>query len=86
MQEFDKTVALLNARFDNGRKNTELYNQAMTKLVETTFSANFSEFNKQQADLADIEREVADHLRATNDAIYEQNKAWIDAGKALGRL
>ena len=83
MQEFDKTVALLNQRFDYGRKNTELYAQAMTKLVETTFSSNFDEFNKQQAELADIEKDVAAHLKATNDAIYEQNQAWMDAGRAL---
>ena len=83
MQEFDKTVALLNQRFDYGRKNTELYAQAMNKLIETTFSSNFDEFNKQQAELADIEKDVAAHLKATNDAIYEQNQAWMDAGRAL---
>ena len=43
MQEFDKTVALLNQRFDYGRKSTELYEQAMTKLVESTFANNFKE-------------------------------------------
>lgn len=43
MQEFDKTVALLNARFDYGRKSTELYEQAMTKLVEGAFANNFKE-------------------------------------------
>lgn len=43
MQEFDKTVALLNARFDYGRKSTELYEQAMAKLVESTFANNFKE-------------------------------------------
>jgi hypothetical protein len=83
LKEFDKQVALLNARFDGGRKNTDLYAQAMTKLIETTFSANFAEFNKQQAELADIEKDVAAHLKATNDAIYEQNQAWMDAGRAL---
>ncbi len=80
---FDKQVALLNARFDGGRKNTELYEQAMTKLVETTFSNNFTEFNKQLADQDETQRLVADHLKATNDALFEQQQAWADAGSAL---
>jgi hypothetical protein len=83
MAAFDKQVALLNARFDGGRKNTELYTQAMTKLVETTFSNNFTEFNKQLADQDETQRLVADHLKATNDALFEQQQAWADAGSAL---
>lgn len=80
---FDKQVALLNARFDGGRKSTELYNQAMTRLVETTFSANFAEFNKQLADQDETQRAVAEHLKATNDELFEQQQAWIEAGNAL---
>lgn len=80
---FDKQVALLNARFDGGRKNTELYTQAMTKLVETTFSANFTEFNKQMAEQDETQRMVAEHLKATNDAIYAQQQEWSEAGAAL---
>lgn len=80
---FDKQVALLNARFDGGRKSTELYNQAMTKLVESTFAANFTEFNAQLAEQDETQRLVAEHLKATNDAIYEQQQAWADAGAAL---
>jgi len=83
LAEFDKQVALLNARFDGGRKNTELYTQAMTKLVNTTFSANFTEFNKQLADQDETQRLVADHLKATNDELYAQQQAWSDAGAAL---
>lgn len=83
LKEFDKQVALLNARFDGGRKSTELYNQAMTKLVESTFSANFDEFNKQLAAQDETQRMVAEHLKSTNDALYEQQQAWIDAGKSL---
>lgn len=80
---FDKQVALLNARFDGGRKSTDLYNQAMSKLVETTFSANFTEFNKQLAEQDETQRLVAEHLKSTNDAIYEQQQAWVEVGKAL---
>lgn len=83
LAEFDKTVAQLNARFDGGRKNTELYTQAMSKLVETTFSANFTEFNKQLAEQDETQRMVAEHLKATNDALFEQQQAWADAGSAL---
>jgi lambda family phage tail tape measure protein len=83
LAEFDKTVAQLNARFDGGRKNTELYTQAMTKLVETTFSANFTEFNKQLAEQDETQRLTAEHLKATNDALYVQQQAWADAGAAL---
>lgn len=80
---FDKQVALLNARFDGGRKSTELYNQAMTKLVETTFAANFAQFTKDLAEQDETQRLVADHLKATNDELFEQQQAWIDAGKAI---
>lgn len=80
---FDKQVALLNARFDGGRKSTELYNQAMTRLVETTFSANFTDFNKQLGDQDETQRLVAEHLKATNDELFEQQQAWIEAGNAL---
>ena len=83
MAEFDKQVALLNARFDGGRKNAELYAQAMTKLVEATFSGNFAEYNKQLDSEAETQRLVAEHLKATNDALYEQNQAWIEAGRAI---
>ncbi len=80
---FDKQVALLNARFDGGRKSTELYNQAMTKLVETTFSSNFSEFNRQLAEQDETQRMVAEHLKATNDELFDQQQAWTEAGRAL---
>lgn len=83
LEAFDKQVALLNQRFDGGRKNAELYSQAMTKLVESTFSANFSEFNKQLQEQDETQRLVADHLQATNDALYAQQQAWVDAGRAL---
>lgn len=80
---FDKQVALLNARFDGGRKSTELYNQAMTKLVETTFAANFAQYTKDLAEQDETQRLVADHLKATNDELFQQQQAWTDAGRAL---
>lgn len=80
---FDKQVALLNARFDGGRKSTELYNQAMTNLVETTFAANFAQFTKDLAEQDETQRLVADHLKATNDELFQQQQAWTDAGRAL---
>lgn len=62
MQAFDKQVALLNQRFDSGRKNTELYTQAMTRLVQTTFADNW----KQAADDAEFFRMVeADGIKTT---------------------
>lgn len=59
LADFEKNVGLLNARFDNGRKNTELYTQAMTKLIETAFSTNFTEFDKQLKDSNAASKEYA---------------------------
>lgn len=62
LQAFDKQVALLNQRFDSGRKNTELYTQAMTLLVQRTFAGNW----KQAADDAEFFRQVeADGIKTT---------------------
>lgn len=83
LKEFDKQVALLNSRFNYGKKDADLYAQAMTKLVESTFSSNFSDFNKQLAEQSETQRAVADHLQATNDSLFEQQQAWTDAGRAL---
>jgi len=80
---FDKQVALLNARFDGGRKNAELYAQAMTKLVESTFSSNFSDYAKQLAEQDETQRMVAEHMLDTENAINAQKQEWIDAGKAI---
>lgn len=83
LKEFDKQVALLNSRFNYGKKDADLYAQAMTKLVESTFSSNFSDFNKQLAEQSETQRAVADHLQATNDALFEQQQAWTEAGQSL---
>lgn len=83
LEAFDKQVALLNQRFDGGRKNVELYSQAMTKLVESTFSANFSAGEKYLADQQRIADFDIAKIEAENDAIYEQSKAWTEAGKAI---
>jgi len=79
MREFDKTVALLNARFNNGTKDVELYTQAMSKLIEKTFAGNY----KTKAYNDETERMVAEHLKATTDELRAQKQEWIDAGKAI---
>ncbi len=43
LRDFEEKVALLNQRFNYGKKDAELYTQAMTKLVESTFANNFKE-------------------------------------------
>jgi len=83
MAAFDAQVAALNERFDSGRKSTELYDQAMTKLVETAFAGNFAEYNAQLAEQDETQRLLAEHLQATNDALYEQQQAWEEAGRTL---
>lgn len=83
LAEFDKQVALLNARFDGGRKNAELYTQAMTKLVETTFAGNFTEYNRQLAEQEETQRAVAEHTENTNRILREQAAEWDEAGRAL---
>ncbi|MHB1100711.1 MAG: hypothetical protein ACYCZR_14265, partial [Burkholderiales bacterium] len=80
LAEFDKQVALLNQRFDYGRKSTELYSQAMTKLVQGTFSNNFKEAANDAEFMAMV---AADGAKTT----AEWNKNLRDLANApLGRL
>lgn len=67
LKEFDKQVALLNQRFAFGTKDTELYGQAMTALIERTFANNF----KQAADDAEFWNMVT---RDGQDTINEANR------------
>lgn len=83
LKEFDKQVALLNQRYESGRVGIELYNQAMTKLVETTFATNFTEHNKQMAEQAETQGAVDEHLQATTEVLHEQNRAWVEAGRTI---
>jgi lambda family phage tail tape measure protein len=83
LKEFDKQVALLNQRFNYGKKDADLYAQAMTKLVESTFSNNFKQAADDAKEFDETQRLVADHLKETNDALYEQSQAWTEAGKSL---
>lgn len=79
MKEFEKNVALLNARFDFGRKSAELYEQAMTKLVETTFAGRF----KQAADDQSFMNEV---LQDGQDTINESNRRMAEWKETLGEV
>ncbi|MFH2082068.1 MAG: hypothetical protein ABIK08_11355 [Pseudomonadota bacterium] len=80
LAEFDKQVALLNQRFDYGRKSSELYSQAMTKLVQGTFSNNFKEAANDAEFMAMV---AADGAKTT----AEWNKNLRDLANApLGRL
>lgn len=71
LAEFDKQVALLNARFDGGRKNTELYTQAMTKLVETSFADNFKQFADDQEFMNLVMQDGQDTINETNRSTEE---------------
>jgi hypothetical protein len=65
LREFEKTVAQLNDRFNYGKKDPELYAQAMTKVVESTFSNNF----RQAAEDAEFMNVViADGQTTINEA------------------
>lgn len=83
LKEFDKQVGLLNQRFAFGRKDADLYAQAMTKLVESTFADSFRAHADALREEAETQRMVAEHLRETEEAIRAQDQAWVDAGKAL---
>lgn len=70
LREFEEKVALLNQRFNYGQKDAELYAQAMTKLVESTFANNFKEaandaefMAMKEADGAKTTAEWAQNLR-----------------------
>lgn len=83
MEEFDKKVAQLNARFDSGRKSSELYTQAMTKLIETAFSGNFSQAMTER--IAN-EKKLADEIDRTIDVLDERALAESDSFEALEDL
>lgn len=74
MQEFDRTVALLNQRFDHGRRGAEQYAQAMTILVERTFADNFKRAAEDAEFMADVLR---DGMQTINDANANQ-RDWAD--------
>ncbi|WP_287383324.1 phage tail tape measure C-terminal domain-containing protein, partial [Ralstonia sp.] len=90
LQEFERMVGLLNRRFDYGARDADLYTQAMTRLVQTTFADQIragdealraqAQTMRDNADWAQLEEE---HLQGTLDAIEAQAQAWRDAGRAL---
>lgn len=84
LKKFESDVALLNARFDYGRKSTELYTQAMTRLVETSFSDSF----KRAADDAEFLRMVEeDGIRTTQEWRQNlQDLANMDMARLNGML
>jgi hypothetical protein len=83
IKEFEQTVALLNQRFNFGKKDAELYAQAMTKVVESTFGDRY----KMAEDLAKEQQRLSDYfidqIEAENDAIYAQSDAWKEAERSL---
>lgn len=83
LKEFDKNVALLNQRFAFGRKDAELYAQAMTKLIDSTFADSFRQHAEALREEAETQRLVEEHLRETEAAIRAQDEAWREAGRAL---
>jgi len=83
MAAFDKQVALLNARFDGGRKNTELYEQAMTKLVETSFADNFKQFADDQEFMNLVMQDGQDTINETNRSTEEWKATVAATSKEL---
>jgi len=81
--EYEKLQAMLNARFSKGAVSGKQYAEALTALRQGYFSEELKAFNDKLAYNAETEAMVAEQLKATNDAIYEQNQAWQDAGAAL---
>jgi len=71
LREFDKTVALINQRFNYGKKDTELYTQVMTKLVETTFANNFKQFAEDQKFMTMVMQDGKDTIKETNQAMQD---------------
>ncbi len=83
LAEFDKQVALLNARFDSGRKNTELYEQAMTKLVETAFDDNFKQFADDQEFMNLVLQDGQNTINETNRSTEEWKATVAATSKEL---
>lgn len=81
--EYEKLQGLLNARFEKGAISGKQYAEALTNLRSSYFSDELKAFNDQLAFNAETESLVSEHLKATNDALYEQQQAWADAGAAL---
>lgn len=81
--EYEKLQGLLNARFERGAVSGKQYAEALSALRKNYFSEELKAFNDQLAYNAETEALVAEQLKATNDALYEQNQAWADAGASL---
>lgn len=83
---FEKQVALLNARFDSGRKSTELYEQAMTKLVETTFAGNFRQFAEDQEFMNLVMQDSQNTINEANRNTREWQETVAATSKELFRM
>lgn len=86
MQEFEKTVALLNARFDGGKKNADLYQQAMKKLVETTFSDRFRQAADDQAFMNEVLQDGINTINESNERTRQWKESVAEAQEELINL
>lgn len=81
--EYEKLLGLLNTRFERGAIGGKQYAEALTNLRKGFFSEEIKAFNDQLEYNAETERLVAEHLKSTNDELYEQEQAWKAAGAAI---
>lgn len=74
LREFEKNVALLNQRFAFGKKDAELYAQAMTILVERTFADNFKQAAEDAAFMSEVLRDGQETINEAN----QNTRDWLD--------
>lgn len=83
LAEFEKLQALLDARFQKNTISGKQYAEALTVLRERYFSDELKEYRDQLDYVAETEREMAEHLRETENQLNAQRNAITEAGRAL---
>ena len=81
--EYTKLQDLLNARFEKGAINGKQYAEALTVLRKGYYTDELKAYADQLEYNLETERLVAEHLKGTTDALFEQRNAWAEAGRAL---
>lgn len=81
--EYTKLQDLLNARFEKGAINGKQYAEALAVLRKGYYTDELKAYAEQLEYNLETERQVAEHLKGTTDALFEQRNAWADAGRAL---
>ena len=79
-QEYNRLLGMLNTRFDGGKKNAELYRQALAQLNEQFGRASIDVFDS--GSFKTTSKEVAEFIKAQQDAINSLNSEMAQEGVA----